>query len=114
LEVRSDATIFALRVALSTQGFDLADLQIGENCAVASVRDMTDEPYEKRMIHASQFVYPIWMHLKKDIVVVRYIDAKGNVRLTTTGKAEDCRKVADGRMAFSELSNCVEFRLEDE
>jgi hypothetical protein len=105
--------IFSLRVALSTQGFDLVDLQLGENCAVASVHDMTDEPYEERMIHASQFVYPIWMHLKKEIVSVKYIDKGRKLRLTTTGKAEDCRKVADGRMPFSELSNCVEFRLED-
>jgi len=109
LVLRDDAHILSLATALSTQGFGLAHLQITDDSATATVIEMSEGAPEERMIHASQFVYPIWLEFEKQTVIVKYLDKRGRLRLTTTAKGEDCKRIADGVVPFHALAGLVEF-----
>jgi hypothetical protein len=112
LTLRTDAFILSLATAISTQGFELTDLQLNEESAVATVAEITDGPPEERRIHASQFVYPLWCQLQKPTVIVKYVDKAGKVRLTTVARGVDCKRIADGEIPFSDLASLVEFEID--
>ena len=112
LTLRKDAFILSLATAISTQGFELTDLQLNEESAVATVAEITDGPPEERRIHASQFVYPLWCQVQKPTVIVKYVDKTGKVRLTTVARGVDCKRIADGEIPFSDLASLVEFEID--
>jgi hypothetical protein len=114
LILRKDAFILSLATTIATQGFELTDLQLTENLAVATISELTDAAPEGRRIHASQFVYPIWCKVQKEIVIVNYLDREGKKRLTTEAQGVDCKRIAEGEIAFSELANLVEFEIDGE
>lgn len=109
LVLRDDARIFSLATAISTQGFSLDGLQVTDQSVTATVAELSDGDPQDRMIHASQFVYPIWVEFQTREVVVRYKDKNGQIRLITKAKGEDCRKIADGLVPFHALAGLVEF-----
>ncbi len=112
LTLRQDAFILSLATAIATQGFELADLQLNDESAVATVVEISDEPPENRRIHASQFVYPFWCQLDKNTIIVKYFDKEGNLRMTAKANGADCKKIADGEIPFSELARLVEFEID--
>jgi hypothetical protein len=65
------------------------------------------------MIHASQFVYPIWVNIERQTIIVKYLDKQGKLRLTTKAKGNDCRKIADGVIPFDALAGLVDFQKAD-
>jgi hypothetical protein len=69
----------------------------------------TGQVAKTRMLHASQFVCPVWYHFPRDSVTVVYEDKQGQSRLTTVATGEDCREVSEGRVPFEELANRVQF-----
>ena len=91
LTLRTDQIILSLGTAVSAQGFELADLKIGtdQKRITATLRDMTDKPYKERMIHASQFVYPIWSYFPNEKIIVKFEDKLKVLRLTTAVKGTD-------------------------
>ena len=111
LNLRNDALILSLATAISTQGFELADIQVNNESVIATVVEMSDEPPKDRMIHASQFVYPVWCKFEKDLIVVNYLDKDGKLRLKTTVSGKDCERIANEEVAFSELANFVHFEV---
>jgi len=112
ITLRQDAFILSLATSIATQGFELADLQLNDESAIATVVEISDESPEERRIHASQFVYPFWCQLKKDIVIVKYIDKKGSLRMTAKANSADCKRIADGEIPFSELAILVELEID--
>lgn len=110
LALRDDAHILSLTTALATQGFELADLQVTDDSVTATVVEMSNGPPEERMIHASQFVYPVWVKMERQAIVVNYLDKQGKLRLTTRAKGDDCKKIADGVIPFDALAGLVEFQ----
>jgi hypothetical protein len=115
IDLRADISIFHLASSIAVQGFELVDLSTDGGTAVtAIVKDITDEPAEKRMFHASQFVYPVWIYFPADKVTVEYYDKSGRLILTTVCKGSDCEEVSQKVIAFEELSNRVEFTLAED
>ena len=111
LTLRDDAYILSLATRFATQGFRLADLQLSDDSVTATVVEMSEGPPDKRMMHASQFVYPLWCTFKRSTVIIRYVDKTGQPRLTTEANGDDCKRVADGVIPFFELANLVKFQL---
>lgn len=113
LELRDDAYILSLATALSTQAFGLADLQLSDDSVIATVVELSEGPPDERMIHASQFVYPVWRNFERSTVIVKYVDKEGRLRLTTKAKGDDCKRIADGAIPFAALAGLVEFKRSD-
>jgi len=111
LTLRDDAYILSLATRFATQGFRLADLQLSDDSVTATVVEMFEGPPDKRMMQASQFVYPLWCTFKRSTVIIRYVDKAGQLRLTTEANGGDCKRVADGAISFFELANLVKFQL---
>lgn len=107
VEVRTDARILDLACSIATQGFELVDIRIEEKSVTASVKDVTHFSTKERMFHASQFVYPVWIHFPADEIIVRYLDVQGDLILTTTAKGSDCDEVCHKVVPFKELANRV-------
>lgn len=114
LAPRDDAHILSLATALGTQGFGLADLQVTDDSVTATIVEMSDGPPAERMIHASQFVYPIWLKIERQSIVVNYLDKQGKLRLTTRAQGDDCKRIADGAIPFHALAGLVEFQKTDQ
>ncbi len=108
-ELRPEQGIVCLASAIATQGFELIDFHDQQEAVSIVVRDVTEGAPERRMLHASQFVCPLWYYFPRDSVTVAYNDKKGQLRLTTVAKGEDCREVAEGILPLEELARRVQF-----
>jgi hypothetical protein len=108
-ELRPEHGIVCLASAMATQGFEMVDFRVEQGPVRAVVRDVTDGEPKRRMLHASQFVCPVWYHFPRGSVTVVYEDKQGQPRLTTVANGEDCREVSEGRVPFEELANRVQF-----
>ncbi|MCS3643227.1 hypothetical protein [Salinibacter ruber] len=104
VEGRSDMNVLAIAMAISPEGFELADIKVGGSSAKAVIRERTDQPVQERMIHASQFVYPVWEHFRKEVIQIEYQDREGNLVLTSEVSGEACKSVAEGDVPFSDLA----------
>lgn len=111
IEVRYEAKILHLGSSFAMQGFELVRIDIRGDVADATVRDITDMRRETRMLHSSQFVYPIWCEFPRRVLKVSCCDKEGTLLITTTARGTDCEQVADGRIPFDHLAGKVEFAL---
>ena len=110
-EIRSDMRVLSFAMAISPEGFELINLKVEEDYAEAVVRDRTEEPIKKRMIHASQFVYPVWQNFKNQNIELKFQDSDGNLVLTSRVNGDFCESIAEGEIPFSELASESEFEI---
>lgn len=111
IPLRIDMSVISFASAIGVEGFELLDLNVDEESAEATIGDLTDQPPKERMIHASQFVYPLWWYFKKARLCVHFRDRGGRVILTAESNASTCQAIADERMPFGELPNHVQFKV---
>lgn len=111
--LRPDVAVFHIATAIATQGFEVVDFETGDSQVVLSVSDATQTPSIRRMIHASQFVVPVWQAFPRDSVVVRYLDTAGDVALTATAAGVDCERVGSGDVPFEELASLIQLDVAD-
>jgi len=102
-------TQFQFAVGAASQGFEVVELDVSEDCARAVLADVTVQDPDARSIHASQFVYPLWIATRSQRLIIDYRTKSGNVTLRTTATAEDCRKVYDYSEDFAYLAKVVCF-----
>ncbi|RZT89806.1 hypothetical protein EV678_0600 [Azospira oryzae] len=108
--VRKEAdTQFQFVVGAASQGFEVVELDVSEDCARAVLADVTLQDADARSIHASQFVYPLWIATRSQLLIIDYRAKSGNVTLRTTATADDCRKVYDCTEDLSYLATVVCF-----
>lgn len=107
--IRDDVHLLNLSSALAVQGFEMIDFEIDQASVSVSVSDVTSGDIWGRMMHSSQFVYPVWNHFQRAGIKVKLFDKSGEWLLTTCGKGEDCTKVGSGEIPFEEMANRVEF-----
>jgi hypothetical protein len=108
--VRKEAdTQFQFVVGAASQGFEVVELDVSEDCARAVLADVTVQDPDARSIHASQFVYPLWIATRSQQLIIDYRAKSGNITLRTTVTAEDCRKVYDYTEDFAYLAKVVCF-----
>lgn len=108
--VRKEAdTQFQFAVGAASQGFEVVELDVSDDCAKAVLADVTSQAPDARSIHASQFVYPLWIATRSQRLIIDYRTKSGNVTLRTTATAEDCRKVYDYTEDFAYLAKVVCF-----
>jgi hypothetical protein len=111
IPLRVDMSVISFASAIGPEGFELLDLDVSEETVEALIRDLTDQPPQERMIHASQFVYPLWWYFKKARLRINFLDRGGKLILTAETDASACQAIADGNMPFGELANHVQFKV---
>lgn len=112
IEIREEAKLFHVRSSLATQGFELLHMDCTGNRVEVTVREMTTGISQKtRMIHASQFVCPIWAEYPHCTVTVHYLDFDGQLLLTAAAKGDDCKAVVDDGAPIASLAEKVDFSL---
>jgi len=97
--------ILAFASQAASQGFEVIDVKLTDEEAIAILRDVSDLDPNERRFHASQFVYVLWFHTNRPCVKVEYREKDGTRSLLTTAWAEDCKRIARGEMEFRELPN---------
>ena len=108
--VRKEAdTQFQFAIGAASQGFEVVELDVSEDCAKAVLADVTSQDPDTRSIHASQFVYPLWIATRSQLLIIDYKAKSGNVTLRITATAQDCRKVYDYTEDFAYLAMAVCF-----
>jgi hypothetical protein len=100
---------FQFCVGAASQGFEVIDLTVSDDKAFAHFLDVTNEDTLERALHASQFVYQLWVATRSNAIVVKYETKSGNKSLVTTAMSKDCEKVYNGDESFSYLSKVVDF-----
>ena len=111
--MRADVHVLHLAASIATQGFELIDLTIEGNSVTAVIKDITDLPARERMLHASQFVYPVWFDFPLDNVTVEFLDRLGDSILTINAKGSDCDEVKRKRITSGELAGRVDLVLSE-
>ena len=108
VDIPLETELLNFSCAIATQGFEVVHARVTEEEASVTVKDASHLDPERRRLHASQFVYPLWLHTSCPRVVVEYQERDGTPSLVTTAWAEDLDRVARGEVGFSELSNLTE------
>ena len=109
VELRDDVKLLHLESAFAVQDFELVRIDINPGAVDATVRDVTELPRKTRMIHSSQFVYPIWCEFPCPTIKVNYCDRNGVLLVSSSVRGTQCKMVADGKFPFSELARMVKF-----
>lgn len=111
---RKDSDLcFQFCVGAASQGFEVTKLEFNSDQAFANFTDVTEDKSLERALHASQFVYQLWILSKSEKLVVKYEPKSKDKALITTAKSDDCAKVFNGEQQFSYLSDVVEYHVED-
>lgn len=106
---REPDELFQFAVGAASQGFEVTDLQVNEDASVATLIDVSNLAVKNRAIHASQFVYQLWVATRSKRVSVLYRDRSGKDRLRNTVDGNDCEKVFLGEEEFSYLARVAKF-----
>lgn len=113
IDMRADINVLHLSASLATQGFDVIDISVEGDSVTAVIKDMTDAHAKQRILHSSQFVYPVWLHFPADKITVEFRDSSGEIMLTTIAKGSDCKAVNENIIPSDELANRVELILSE-
>lgn len=113
IHTRADVHVLHLAASFATQGFELIDLTIEGNSVTAVIKDITDLSARERMLHASQFVYPVWYDFPADNVTVKFLDRLGDLILTVNAKGSDCEEVKRKLISSEELASRVDLVLSE-
>lgn len=108
-ERREKDLLFQFAVGAASQGFEVIDLEVSEEKARALMIDVTEQDQTVRSIHASQFVYNLWVATKSSQLIIEYRTKSGDYSLKTTAEALDCEKVFNGTEEISYLARIVRF-----
>ncbi|WP_435628518.1 hypothetical protein [Candidatus Ferrigenium straubiae] len=86
--LREDARLLSIVTAISSQGFRVSNIHLSDSEATLELVDL-QSPSEQRVIHASQFLLPLWAETERASLKVVYSNQAGDyvVEFETTGEA---------------------------
>jgi hypothetical protein len=111
LNMREENRLLSFATAVSTQGFELKNLNLTDDSANAEIVD-TQEPSQLRFIHASQFLIPLWFYTRRQNLVIDYISDCGEsiAKFTVAGSA--CEKLTNEVINIEEYISLVDFNVQ--
>jgi hypothetical protein len=96
--------------SIYSQGFDIEDINYQKDGnAIMIIRDLTDGNAQRRGIHASQLVYPLWFISESKTSTVVYKTRDGKTFLKAQGTKEICEKIKSGEKKFEYLAEHIKF-----
>lgn len=111
LKMREESRLLSFATAVSTQGFNLSNLTLTDDSAIAEIIDL-QEPSQIRFIHASQFLIPLWFDTKRKELVIDYTSdcGKNTARFSVAGSA--CEKLTNEVIDIEEYIKLVDFNVQ--
>jgi len=106
--LRIEQEILAFASAVATQGFEVIDLRLTDDAAVAVLQDVTDQDPNERRFHASQLVYQLWNNTQRSRVTIEYREKDGTRRLISTVLGEDCERLTRGNIDLEKFVKRIE------
>lgn len=90
--IRSEAEIVRLTCAIASQGFEIVHFQHSESMLDVAVQDVSELDPDRRRLHASQFVVPLYFIKPATKVVLEYRDKSGRPYFRVTATEELIRR----------------------
>lgn len=107
-EAREEVDFVPFAAGLASQGFEILNYDVSAEKASLVVKDHASLDIKRRKIHASQFLFPLWLQTNSRTVFVEYCENDGITRCIFTIDTEVCRKYSEGSLDLEELAMAVQ------
>ena len=94
---RNEIWLLFFITGINSLGYSVLKFHFEQNGnAVMVVRDLTQENATERVIHSSQFIFPIWLWTKSRNISVDYILKNGKLYLRSSSTSDVCESIHNG------------------
>ena len=110
IPLREDARLLSLVTGISSQGFKVTNILLTDTESILELIDLQDTS-KQRVIHASQFLLPLWTNTERANLIIRYSNQLGDytAEFRTTGKA--CSQLSNNEITLDEYISIVSFTV---
>lgn len=105
LNIRFEALFVIIAAGIASQGFEILEFENNSENAKIVVKDMTNLDSFERSIHASQFLYSVWLITKSKNMRVEYWENSGNPKYSFQIGSDICELIYNGDKDFYEIAN---------
>lgn len=109
LNLRAEQVILSFVSAAVTQGFEVIDIRLTDEAAIAILQDVTDQDPNGRRFHSSQLVHQLWNSTERSRVMIEYREKDGTRSLISTALGEDCERLSQGNIGLEKFVKRIEF-----
>jgi len=103
-EVRDEAEFLNFTASLASQGFEIVKYEKNPDEAKVVVRDVSNMDPDKRRVHASQFLFPLWVITQSKKVIVEYWEKNNTPNLLVSTNSTICEKIYNEESKRSTLA----------
>lgn len=112
-EMRVESKFMNLAAGLASQGFVVVEHTSDANEAKLIVRDVSRLNPNERRLHASQFLFPLWVLTRSRQVMVEYREKDDTPNLRVSADSATCQRIYDGEvdpMTLAETMKIVDLK----
>jgi hypothetical protein len=108
IEARDEATFVNFAAGLASQGFEIVEYKKKPDESKIVVKDASNLDPNKRRIHASQFLFPLWLLTRSKRVIVEYREKDNTPNLLVSANSATCEKIYTGELESSTLAKTMD------
>ena len=101
--LRFESLFITIASGIASQGFEIINLAQNPGEAKLIVKDLTDLNSNERCIHASQFLYSLWLMTKANNLIVEYRENDGIPKVLFKINSDICEQIYRGEIDFSDM-----------
>jgi hypothetical protein len=107
-EHRFEAFLVNFASGIASQGFEIINIEKFPKESKLIVKDLTDNNSDERCVHASQFLYSLWLMTKSDKLIVEYRENDGSPKVLFKINSDVCEKYQRGEIEFHGIPSKME------
>lgn len=107
IEVRGEAKFLNFAAGLASQGFEVVEYKKSFDEAKLVVKDVSNLNPGKRRLHASQFLFPLWLLTRSKRVIVEYREKNNTPNLLVSINSTTCEKIYTGKLESLTLAKIM-------
>lgn len=107
-EQRFEELFVNIASGIASQGFEITNLDKNPDESKLIVKDLTKNNSVERCVHASQFLYSLWLMTKSNKLIVEYRENDGSPKVLFKINSDICEKVHGGEIEFSDIGGKME------
>lgn len=101
--LRFESLFINIASGIASQGFEIINLEQNPGEAKLIVKDLTDLNSNERCIHASQFLYSLWLMTKAKKLIVEYRENDGVPKVLFKINSDICEQIYRGGIEFPDM-----------
>ena len=113
IEVRGEVKFLNFAVGLASQGFEVVEYKKSSDEAKLVVKDVSNLNPDKRRLHASQFLFPLWLLTRSKGVIIEYREKNNTPNLLLSINSTTCEKIYNGELeplTLAKIMNMVNLK----